>query len=186
MKKLVLLSIAASAFFFSGSSVYAQGISVELGLTGISPGGDFAYQYNIGVGVSVHPRFKLNDKMAVGINVGFDGFAARSDDGYSTLPDLGIASITTILGTFQYKFLERKIAPYAEIGMGMYNYKPKNLVDLVLFPDALGAVYEEDSYFGFAPKVGVMVSFLNIYAAYHAAGDLQYTQFGLGFRFGSK
>ena len=188
MKKLIFVTIAALAAVFTSSSVSAQGISVEIAGGGNSPGGDFAELYEFGFGVAIHPRFNISDKMAVGLNLGFDGFASGdivSGGSGGSVPDLGVAAITTILGTIQYKLLDRKISPYGEVGIGVYKYKPANLIDLSGFSGNTD-IYQETSYFGFAPKIGAMIGLLNGYIQYHAAGDLSYTQMGLGFRFGSK
>ncbi len=184
MKKIVFISIAALAFIFTSSSVFAQ-VSVELDFTYSSPGGDFADSYDGGIGIGIHPRFKINDNMAVGLYGGVEVFAGGDweDPSSSITSSVDAAGVLAILGTFQYKFLERKISPYAEIGIGSFKYTA-GTVDASSV--VTGAGFEDESYFGFAPKVGVMISFLNIYGQYVAAGDLSYTQFGLGFRFGSK
>lgn len=185
MKKLVLITFAAFAFGLTSSSVSAQ-VSVELDFNYNTPGGDFADSYAGGVGVSIHPRFNISDQMAVGLNVGAGAFIGGDfqDPSSSITSEVSAAGVTSILGSFQYKFIDKRVAPYAELELGMFKYTAGS-VDAGTVVSG-NVAFEDTTYFGFAPKVGVMVGFLNIYAAYVAAGDLKYTQFGLGFRFGSK
>ncbi|MCP4457612.1 MAG: hypothetical protein GY816_06240 [Cytophagales bacterium] len=185
MKKLVFVTIAALAFTLVSNPISAQ-VSVELDFSYSSPGGDFADSYDGGVGIAIHPRFNIRDQMAVGLLIGVDAFVGGdySDPANSGLTaSVSAAGIVAILGTFQYKILDRKITPYGEIGVGSYKYTA-GTVDAT--SAITGAAFEDTSYFGVAPKIGAMAGFFNIYAAYVAAGDLKYTQFGLGFRFGSK
>ena len=186
MKKLVLIAFVAVAVGLSTSyTTSAQGISVELDFSYNQPGGDFGDIYAGGVGVSLHPRFNINGKMAVGLNVGANGFVGgdienANDPNLDT--EISAAGVINVLGTVQYKLLDKKITPYGELGLGMFKMRQGDVS-----ADTGGDIELEDkSYFGFAPKVGAMVGFLNVYAQYVAAGDLKYTQFGLGFRFGKK
>lgn len=185
MKKLVLIVLVALVAGAATSTASAQGISVELDFSYNQPGGDFSDIYAGGVGVSLHPRFNINGKMAVGLNIGANGFVGgdienASDPSLDT--EISAAGVVNVLGTFQYKLLDKKITPYGEMGIGMFKMRQGDVS-----ADTGGDIQLEDkSYFGFAPKVGAMVGFLNVYAQYVAAGDLQYTQFGLGFRFGKK
>ena len=169
MKKLVFLSIAALAFMFASSSVQAQGISIELDFSYSSPGGDFADSYDGGVGVGIHPRFNISDQMAVGLFFGVDAFVGGdfTDPSSSVTSSVDAAGVGAILGTFQYKLLDRKITPYAEIGIGSYKYTA-GTVDATSV--VTGAGFQDESYFGFAPKIGAMVGFLNIYASYMQLG----------------
>ena len=186
MKKLVFFTITAFALGLTSSTISAQGISVELDLNYNTPGGDFADSYDGGVGVSIHPRFNINDKMAVGLSLGATAFVGGdySDPGSSVTSSVSAAGVVSILGTFQYKLLERKITPYGELEVGSFKYTAGTVDAGTVITGA--TAFEDTSYFGFAPKIGFMAGFLNVYASYIAAGDLKYTQFGLGFRFGSK
>jgi len=180
MKKLVLLAFVAVAVGLTTSyTASAQGISVELDLGYNSPTGDFGDVYDGGVAVALHPRFKLNDKMAVGISAGVNGFVGGDYEDPSLDSEISAAGIVAVMGTFQYKLLGKKITPYGELGIGMFN-------GTVLAADASGTGEESVSNFGFAPEVGVMIGFLNASVTYATAGDISYTQFGVGFRFGAK
>ena len=175
-----MIAVAALAFGLSSNTASAQGISVELDLGYNSPAGDFGDIYDGGVSVALHPRFKMNDKMAVGLSLGANAFAGGNLNGGANT-SISAAGITTILGTVQYKLMDSKITPYGELGIGMFSGK-------VLTADALNSSgnTESVSNFGFAPEVGVMIGFLNASVTYAMAGDIKYTQFGLGFRFGAK
>jgi hypothetical protein len=188
MKKLLLIVIVAMAVSLSTTSTStAQGISVEFGFTGNLPQGDFGDFYDFGAGLYLHPRFKINDKMAVGLNIGGNGFVGGDYENPDN-PDASVsaAAVVNVLGSLQYKLLDKKVTPYGEIGVGMFKVRSVDVSaeDVV---DGDGELETKDfSYFGFAPKVGVMVGFLNLHASYVIAGDLNYMQFGLGFRFGKK
>jgi hypothetical protein len=187
MKKLVLIVVVALVASVSTiNTSTAQGISVELDFSYNQPGGDFADIYKGGVGVAIHPRFNINGKMAVGLNVGANGFIGgdfNDVNNPSLDTEISAAGIVNVLGTVQYKLLDKKITPYGELGVGMFKSKSADTSSL----DANGdPEIVDESHFGFAPKVGAMLGFLNVYAQYISAGDLKYTQFGLGFRFGKK
>jgi len=187
MKKLVLIVLVALVAGVSTSNTAsAQGISVEMDFSYNQPGGDFGDIYAGGVGFALHPRFNINGKMAVGLNVGANAFVGGdyNDVNDPTLDsEISAAGIVNVLGTVQYKLLDKKITPYGEIGIGMFKSKSADTSSV----DANGDFeIVDESHFGFAPKVGAMLGFLNVYAQYVTAGDLKYTQFGLGFRFGKK
>ena len=174
-----MIAVAALAFGLSSNTASAQGISVELDFGYNMPGGDFGNTYDGGIGIALHPRLKLNDKMAVGLSLGTNGFIGGDLSGGANT-SVEAAGILTILGTAQYKLLDSKITPYGELGIGMFSGE-------IFTGDPLnGATIEKVSNFGFAPEVGVMVGLLNLSVQYAMAGDIKYTQLGLGFRFGAK
>lgn len=174
-----MIAVAALAFSLSSNTATAQGgFSIELDLGYNSPTGDFGDVYDGGVGIALHPRMKLNDKMAVGLSLGSNGFVG-GDFGGGASTSVSAAGILAVLGTVQYKVLDKKITPYGELGIGMFSGE-------VVTADAASASGEKVSKFGFAPEVGVMIGFLNASVTYALAGDISYTQFGLGFRFGAK
>jgi hypothetical protein len=184
MKKLLLIVIVAMAVSLSTTSTStAQGISVEFGFTGNMPSGDFADLYKFGAGFYLHPRYKVTDKLAVGLSGSFNLFAGGDiGEDLGVDSEISAAGVVSVLGTAQYKLIDKKISPYGELGIGIFKMRQGDVSG-----DASGEIELEDSsYFGFAPKVGVMVGFLNLHASYILAGDLSYTQFGLGFRFGKK
>lgn len=185
MKKLIFVSMVAVTFCLTSNPVSAQ-ISVELDFSYNSPGGDFGDIYDGGVGISIHPRFKIDDKIAVGLNVGGNAFLGGDfqDPTGSVTASVEAASVINVLGTIQYKVLDRNIGPYAELGLGVFSFKAGTVDAGSVVGGTIGT--QDESFFGVAPKVGVMIGFFNIYGSYIAAGDLNYTQFGVGFRFGSK
>ena len=175
----------ALAFVVCMHTTSGQGISVELDLGYNVPGGDFADAYDGGVGIAIHPRLKLGGNMAAGLSLGVNGFAGVDQSGgVAGTGDVSAVGVTTVMGTFQYKLFDRNITPYAEIGVGFWNGE---IVSADLTNAATGNVPTESvSSVGFSPEIGFMLSFLNVYAAYTVAGDFNYVQAGLGFRFGSK
>ena len=179
-----MIAIVGLAVSLTHNTASAQGISVELDFGYNSPGGDFGDVYSGGIGIALHPRFKLTDKMAVGLNVGSNVFAGGDFSG-SGGPSSSVSAAGTlnVLGTVQYKLLDKKITPYGELGVGMFKYKAGS-IDSGSAQN--GGAFEDKTYMGVAPKVGAMIGFLNVHATYVLAGDLKYTQFGLGFRFGAK
>lgn len=181
MKKLTFIAVAALAFCLSSNDLSAQGgFSIELDLGYNLPGGDFSDNYDGGVGVAIHPRMKIGDQMAAGLSIGANGFAGvDSSGGTGGAGSVSAAGVTTVMGTFQYKLFDKKVTPYAELGVGLWSGE-------VLTGDVASQSAEKVSNFGFAPEVGVMIGFLNASAAYTVAGDFNYIQVGLGFRFGSK
>lgn len=186
MRKLTFSFVVALAVVFATTQTStAQGISVELDFSYNSPSGDFADVYSGGVGISIHPRYKLTDKMAVGLNVGGNAFLGgdfQDANNPSLDTEISAAAVVNVLGTVQYKLLDKKITPYGEMGIGMFKMRQGDVSSGTGGNIAL----EDKSYFGFAPKVGAMLGFINVYGQYVIAGDLKYTQFGLGFRFGKK
>jgi hypothetical protein len=179
MKKVLLIAVAVVTMGLYSNNASAQGISVELDFGYNAPSGDFGDIYDGGIGIALHPRLKLNDKMAVGLSIGSNGFIGGDLSG-GVNTSIEAAGILAVMGTVQYKLLDSKITPYGEFGIGMFNGE-------IITGDPLnGATAEKVSSFGFAPEIGVMVGFLNASVTYAMAGDITYTQFGLGFRFGAK
>jgi len=185
MKKLFLIALGTLVIGLSSNSASAQGISVELDLGYNIPGGDFGDLYDGGIGVAVHPRIKLGGQMAAGLSVGVNGFAGVDETGGTgNAGSISAAGVTTVMGTFQYKLFDKKITPYGEIGVGLWTGEVATADASNVANGGIGT--ESVSSVGFSPEVGVMVGFLNLSASYTIAGDFNYTQIALGFRFGAK
>lgn len=170
MRKITLIFGLLFAIVFTSNAQF----HVELGPSFQSPSGDFAEQYELGVGFSLEPRIVLSDKLAVGAYIGALAFAGGDLSGGGGTVDA--AGIVPVLGTATFRILDSKVTPYVGGGTGLYTVKSANSE----FPDEIVS----SSEFGFMARGGIFLGRLNLGASYHLAGDLSFLQFGLGVRIG--
>jgi len=115
----------------------------------------------------------VNNKLQVGLGVGFQDFYQKNDrQVYHTADGQDISAVMThsiqtvpILAKARYLFSDGNIKPYVGLGAG---------ANLVMFRELLGEFGETESYFKFAlkPEIGVQIPIvkgagLNIGAAYN-------------------
>jgi opacity protein-like surface antigen len=150
MKKLFILFL----FGFFAVSSQAQ-ISIGASIGPQFPIGDMADASSIGFGINFSGKYKLNKNMAVGVNLGFNGFSSKSitilgASGDSILPITIKSSYRTIpiTGFFEYLFGKGKIRPYVAGDLGLYSVGSK--------VETMGVeVSASKMRVGFAPSAGV-------------------------------
>ena len=133
IKKIALFAVVA----LMAVSASAQ-IKVNVGGGLLFPMGDFGDAAKTGFGANVGGKYMLNEKMAVGLNIGYFMMGEKVD---------GMKiSIIPVSGSFTYYFGDGGLKPYASAELGYYTAKTKI--------DALD-VDDSESDFGFAPVLGV-------------------------------
>lgn len=161
MKKLLL--IVAVAFF--AISVNAQiKLGANLGLS--LPTGDFGDSFKAGFGGGVMGKYALNDKMAVGLNIGYYSHKAKDAAGGSDVT----FSYMPITGSFQYFLGTEGFKPYVGADLGFYSCKAKTPSVTYMGVTVGGTTTETD--FGFAPVIGFEYGLseslaLDVNAKYH-------------------
>ena len=150
IKKITL--VAAIILFAFG--VNAQ-IKLNAGASLVLPMGDFGDAFKTSFGFNVGGKYMLNDKMAVGANIGY----------VMLQPETKISGVTysmmPIVGSFTYYLGGEGFKPYAGIDLGYYIIKASG-----------GGISISTSDFGFAPTVGFEYGFsdklsLDVNAKYH-------------------
>ena len=179
MKKLLLTTAFVGLLCYSS---FAQ-FHVELGLNFNSPSGDFGDVYDLGIGAYLEPKYALNENIDLGLYIGANAFAGADLDlgGVGTASVSG-TSVTPILATGTYRFMESNVTPYAGLGLGLYSAD----IASVSVGANNAAVEESTTEFGFAPRVGIYLGRLNLGIAYNIAGDIEFLQFNLGVRIGER
>jgi len=174
MKKLFLTIVAAGML---GYSAMAQ-FHIELGPNFNSPQGDFADQYDLGIGFYFEPKYALNENIDLGLLVGLNGFVGGDFEVLGVTSSASALAVVAVLGTATYRFTTSSVTPYAGLGLGLYSFEGAEI-------SVAGAVQpktESESKFGFAPRAGVYLGKLNLGLAYNIVSDANFLQFNLGVR----
>ena len=142
-------TIAFILFALIAFNVHGQ-INVGLTVGPQLPMGDFGDIAKTGFGVDVVGKYMLNDNMAVGLNVGYISFGKYEVAGVATYE----SSMMPITALYEYYFGTEGFVPYVGADLGMYSYTAKSTINLPFLGET--EVKATKSYFGFAPKVGVL------------------------------
>jgi hypothetical protein len=178
MKKLLFTILSIGILSYSASAQF----HVELGLNFNSPQGDFADQYDLGVGAYIEPKYALNDNIDLGLLIGANGFAGATQSIGGVTTSAEAITATTVLGTATYRFTSSGITPYGGLGLGIYAFKAAE----ISVGGGAAVTGESNSEFGFAPRAGVYLGRLNLGAAYNIVKDANFIQFNLGVRIGGR
>lgn len=156
MKKLLLAAVVV-LFSLGASAQFKLGVSGGLGL----PMGDFGDGYKMGFGGGVAGKYMLNEKLAVGLNIGYYSFTAKDEFGGSDVK----FSAMPITGLINYYFATEGFKPYVGADLGFYSCKSKT--------NFMGVDFSATATkFGFAPTVGFAYGLsdkmdLDVNAKYH-------------------
>ena len=174
MKKLFLTVAAVGLLGYSSMAQF----HFELGPNFNSPQGDFADQYDLGIGFYFEPKYALNENIDLGLVVGFNGFAGADQTIGGQVVSADALSAIAFLGTGTYRFLTNNVTPYAGLGLGLYSFRAADISVVG------GATVEQESNseFGFAPRAGLYLGRLNLGLAYNIVKDANFLQFNLGVR----
>jgi outer membrane protein W len=145
MKKLSLLFLAMFCLFSFTANAQITG-GATLGLQ--APMGDFADVANMGVGINLFGKYMLNEKMAVGANLGYNRFGGE-DYGWDEVDYDVSYSMIPITGLFEYHFGGEAIKPYVGADLGIYSFGAR-----VKF--AGESESDSELYFGLAPVAGIL------------------------------
>lgn len=180
MKKLLLTVLSVALLGYTSQAQF----HVELGLNFNSPQGDFADQYDLGIGGYIEPKYAMNENMDLGLYIGQNVFAGADVSVGGTNVSVDAQTLTPILATGTYRFSTNSITPYGGLGLGIYTAKAVDVV--IIDPTAPGGTStvagESNSEFGFALRGGVYLGRLNLGAAYNLVKDSNFIQFNLGVR----
>jgi hypothetical protein len=164
MKKILLATVVV-LFAISANAQLKIGVNGGLGL----PMGSFGDANKMGFGGGVVGKYLLNEKIALGLNIGYYSFAGK---------DLGLGitgeklSIMPITALFNFYFASEGFKPYVGADLGFYSVKYKTpTIDLGGFGTIEGSS-ETLTKIGFAPTVGFEASLsekvgLDVNAKYH-------------------
>ncbi len=131
---LAFVSISTYAQFYVGATVGPQ-----------IPLGDLSDGGKTGFGLNLSGKYLLNDNMAVGLNLGYNGFGTDLK-GFTF-------SFMPITGLFEYHINLDQFTPYVGADLGLYNYRYK------MKGEIMGEKFnnsDSEIYFGFAPTVGAL------------------------------
>ncbi len=177
MKKLFITAIAVGLLGYSASAQF----HVELGLNFNSPSGDFGEVYDLGIGAFLEPKYSITENIDLGLYLGANGFAGADIAG--TTASVDATSVTPILATGTYRFVDSKVTPYAGLGLGIYS---ASIAGASVGITTASVTEESTTEFGFAPRAGVYLGRMNLGIAYNIAGDIEFLQFNLGVRIGNR
>ena len=173
MKKILLLVVVLLVMV--AFNIQAQ-ISVGATIGAQMPIGTFGDGMKTGFGFNVVGKYMLKENMAVGLNLGYQGFGVKGAD------EAGVSassSMVPITGLFEYHFNGSKVKPYIGADLGIYRFSVK--------AEAMGfSATVSEMYFGFAPTAGILyelsdkISFLgNLKFNYVAASGDAATWLGI-------
>lgn len=161
MKLKILLS---TILVMIATASMAQ-VRLGFGLGYAIPNEDLKEATDYAIGYAINARFAITDKIEVGLEYDGNVLAAVSNP---NVDDIGVFTVSGLLGKFQYNFLDRKVTPYVAVGLGYYTSKTPEI-------SAGGITIQEElknTSFGFAPEVGVNLGGFGIGAKYIMAGDM--------------
>jgi outer membrane protein W len=154
MKKRFLLTAGAVmlfAFLVNGQIQVGAGLGLQM------PVGDFSDGYNPGIGLHVAGKYLLNEKMAVGLNLGYAKFGSE----YEHLS----CSMVPVTGLFEYYLGKKgKVTPYVGADLGLYNLGVKYKYEGTKTSDS-------ELYFGLAPVAGILYELNDLISL---TGNLKY------------
>ncbi len=165
-----------------------------IGLVGGLPTGDFADIADFGGGLYLEPKYLINDRIAVGLNIRTLGFAGGELEAVAA----GTVTIDSELSAFyvvpltvfgDYFFVDSKVSPYVGLSFGPYFIGGGDLETEVQNGLQTGSAefdFDPQTEFGFAPRVGVYIGKFNIGLSYNIADNFNFFDFRLGFDIGAK
>ena len=156
MKKL-LVAVALVMFAFSANAQLKIGVGGGVAL----PMGDFGDGFKMGFGGGVAGKYMLNEKLALGLNLGYYSFTAKDEAGGSDVK----FSVMPITALVNYYFATEGFKPYVGADLGFYACKSKVSVlgmDVSATATKLGFAPTLGFEYGFSDKMG-----LDVNAKYH-------------------
>lgn len=184
MKRVVLFFVAVLAVTtaFSQSQNYKP-FKVDAGLLYAIPSGDGVKS---GIGFYLEPKYNLTDNIAAGLKMEWALMGASDELG----SDVSISGIGSYQLTGDYYFGDKKVRPFAGLGIGIYT------LGSIEF-DAADENFEMDgnidlgSKFGFAPRVGLLMGHFRLGLEYNVITGMEsgmesknYLSFKVGFEIG--
>lgn len=178
--------IIAAIAFFSFNTAMAQDykpVEVDLGIRYNLLMGDYS---GGGIGFFLEPHYNVNDKIAVGLRLGFDLLGGKLKD---TETSASISLLPSYLLTGDYYLVNKgNKRVFAGLGLGMSNQGSLEIeVDDPSTPTLPGV--EIGSVFGVAPRVGVKLGILKLavdYSIYAKDGAKSFLGVNLGLSFGGR
>ena len=135
------LSLLCLAFMLTSLIGFSQ-FKLEVGAIGTMPGNYYSEQIiDLGYGVYIEPKYKINDKFEVGVKIeGIFTNASLLVDLNNDISEFRFISVTT---KFNYLFSGKKLTPFVGIGIGAYQVhmhytsidRDINYVDMGISPE---------------------------------------------------
>lgn len=177
-KSLVVMAVAIFSFNIAMAQDYKP-VEVDLGvrynlLTGDYSGG--------GVGFFLEPHYNVNDKIAVGLRLGFD-LLGGTIDGSEASVDVSLLSSYILTGDYYFVNKGNKRV-FAGLGVGLSGQGSVAFED-----DPTGTEVEIGNVFGVVPRVGVKLGILKLavdYNLYPKDGAKSFLGVNLGLSFGGR
>ena len=167
-------------------------LHLELGTSLNVPLDDFELYYNPGIGFYAEPKYALNNSFDLGLNVGLMTF---SEEPYVDLAAVALPLRTSVtveakqlyplLVSGTYSFLSGDARPYLGLGTGLYFGKT---IKTVIVEEGVTISNESRKVteFGLSPRLGVFLGRVNLGVIYHAVEEVNFLQFNVGVRIGSR
>ncbi|MGV8829734.1 MAG: outer membrane beta-barrel protein [Breznakibacter sp.] len=170
MKKIILLvTILAAGFSTSFAQLNYKAFKVDVGGLYAIPTGDGV---KAGIGFYVEPKYNLTDHIAAGFKMEWAIMGAEEVDGAS----VDISAIGSYQVTGDYYFGTKKVRPFAGLGMGIYSLGTATIkANANEEADGIEGNLEADfgNKFGFAPRVGILMSHFRIGLEYNIITGLE-------------
>ncbi len=170
MKKIIVLAaLLAAGFSSSFAQLNYKAFKVDVGGMYAIPTGDGV---KAGIGFYVEPKYNITDHIAAGFKMEWAIMGAEEVDGAS----VDISAIGSYQVTGDYYFGTSKVRPFAGLGMGIYSLRTATMKAEVNTEDYDLEVNEEFDFgnkFGFAPRVGILMSHFRIGLEYNIITGLE-------------
>ncbi len=142
MKKIILIILINIGVF---SLAHAQ-MSIGFSAAPVFPAGNFVNMADLGYGFGFSGNYTTSESVIIGIGVQHYRFGL-SPLGFK-VPGVNFA-LTPVTASVAFTPKTGPVKPYIGIGAGIYNFKIDSFIDV------------SRSYFGLAPKVGILYSVSN-------------------------
>ena len=191
MRKLLLLTaFIGSAIFAKAQSSDYKPFKFDIGIGYAIPttsDASTAGTTKAGVAFTLHPHYRINDDLAVGLR--FEGAGlGYENQGTSTI---NVSLLYSYSATVEYYLLKGGFRPFVGAGAGFY---VQSKIDSVSSNSSSNNntynVQNQGTKFGFFPEVGFEAGKFRLYAAYNVLGKTpagqnnSYLSFNIGFFIG--
>jgi len=178
IKSLILIAVAILSVNIATAQDYKP-VEVDFGVRYNVLTGDFS---GGGVGFFLEPHYNVNDKIAIGLRLGFD-LLGGTIEGTETAADISLLSSYILTGDY-YLVNSGNKRVFAGLGVGLSGQGSVSFED-----DPTGTEVEIGNVFGVVPRVGVKLGILKLavdYSIYPKDGAKSFLGFNLGLSFGGK
>lgn len=178
-----ILTLSSFLLLFSGLAFsQTENITINVGIDGGLPLGNFGDYSNFGIGGSVKGFYPLTEESEIGVHLGYMGFAAKGSNDMVK----SSTAIIPIMADYRHTINNFYIEP--QLGLAVLRTKSKVNVDLGDMGGFSGSGSASTTNLGWALGAGVVFDQFDISARYQGAGksggSLGFVGIRLGYSFG--